>query len=138
MQVKGRLRRVIRSGYERVLEVVADGSKVYWIGALAHEDGNPEAERFVEGNACDLHIKVLHVHSVLPREPSATPFLEQSIGQSPHCTIAGTVCSLAGPFSFFCSIHENEPAVRVELERVHALSVGQLVAFAGELAVIDD
>ena len=138
MQVKGRLRRVIRNGYERVLEVVADGSTVYWIGALAHEDGNPDAERFVEGNVCDRHIKVLYVHCVLPQEPSASPSLEQSIDQSPHCTITGTVCGLAGPFSFFCSIHENEPAVRVELERIHALSVGQRVAFAGELAVIDD
>ncbi|WP_395345988.1 hypothetical protein [Variovorax sp. UC122_21] len=138
MQVKGRLRRVIRNGYERVLEVVADGSKIYWIGALAQEDGNPAAERFVEGSACDLHIQVLYVHSVLPQGPSAGPTLEQSIDQSPHCTITGTVCSLAGPFGFFCSIHENEPAVRVELERIHALSVGQRVAFAGELAVIDD
>lgn len=137
MQLNGRLRRIVRDGYERILEVVVDGWAVYWIGAIEFEENNQEVERFVEGRDFCSQIKIQFVNEIRPQTSAAGHSFVQPTASSPRCKIATSVLDCLDAYSFYCSISEGGPAILVETEKSHALKVGQAIEFAGELAVLD-
>jgi len=139
MRISGTLVTVVSSGYERLLQIQqAKSNSRYWVSAVEPEHyaevGDVPSQAFPEGEPVELAVALRFVTKVELQESSATLGLRQPLSQSPHSVVVAEVTQLPNEHSFVCSLGEQGPEITVECEFEHRISVGQVVAFSGELA----
>lgn len=137
MRISGTLKTAIVDGYERILEVaVPDSGVCYWISALEPEhyvESGGSCPTLRKGEQTELSLVLRYVTKIKPIEQTSILGLTQPTPRSTHCAVVAQVSRSVQSDCFACSFGQGTPVIRVECERDHNLSVGQVVAFTGEL-----
>ena len=142
MRIFGRIADVVVDGHERLLRIRQsdpfDGETLC-VSALEPEswlEPGQLSERFRIGDMIDAHAELRLVIEVATAGSDSVLGMRQPIPSSSHTQVIARVVETSMKDSFECSLSSGA-SVHVETEHVISVTAGEIVAFTGELALVD-
>lgn len=142
MRIFGRIADVVVDGHERLLRIRQSGSfdgQILCVFAIEPESWRVPgqlSERFRIGDMIDARAEIRLVIEVATAGVDSVLGMRQPIPSSSHTQVIARVVETSTKDSFECSLSSGA-SVHVETEHPISVMAGEIVAFTGELALVD-